>query len=153
MIRTTSKMAYKEISENGTLRSQKDIIFSIINDTTKDDKDFGITLSNRGGMMKNAVHKINPLTKSLKALCYIPSYTFFLDYNGDVLMCPHDWGKKRILGNLKFSTFKEIWTSKLSSLSRKELTKGNRNFSPCNVCDVGGTLMGKKHANAWKTKQ
>ena len=118
-----------------------------------EEKDFGITLSNRAGMMKNAVHKIKPLTKSLKALCYIPSYTFFLDYNGDVLMCPHDWGKKRILGNLKFSTFKEIWTGKLANLSRKELIKGNRNFSPCNVCDVSGTLMGEKHANAWKTEQ
>ena len=112
------------------------------------EKDFGITLSNRAGMMKNAEHKINPLEQSLDRPCYIPSYTFFLDYNGDVLMCPHDWGKKRILGNLKFLTFKEIWTSKIATITRKQLTKGNRNFSPCNVCDVNGTLMGEKHAHA-----
>ena len=54
------------------------------------EKDFGITMSNRAGMMKNAEHKIDPLSKSLRLPCFYPSYTFFLDYNGDVLMCPHD---------------------------------------------------------------
>ena len=53
--------------------------------------------------------KIKSLAEPLKNPCYIPSYTFFLDYNGDVLMCPHDWGKKNILGNLNSSSFKEIW--------------------------------------------
>ena len=59
------------------------------------EKDFGITMSNRAGMMMNAEHKIKPLEKKLNEPCYYPSYTFFLDYNGDVLMCPHDWGKKK----------------------------------------------------------
>ena len=52
-------------------------------------------MSNRAGMMSNAEYEIKPLEKSLKVPCYYPSYTFFLDYNGDVLMCPHDWGKKK----------------------------------------------------------
>ena len=65
-----------------------------------DDKDFGITLSNRAGLMENAEFKIPSLKEPLKKPCFIPSYTFFLDYQGDVLMCPHDWGKKIILGNL-----------------------------------------------------
>ncbi len=111
--------------------------------------DFGITISNRAGMMENAEHKISATNVALKDPCYYPSYTFFLDYNGDVLMCPHDWGKKRVLGNLKFQSFKEIWTSKFANVSRKLLNKGNRNFSPCNLCDVKGTLIGKKHANAF----
>ena len=54
-------------------------------------------------MMENAEYKIqvkNPLDNP----CYIPSYYYF-DYLGDVLMCPHDWEKKIILGNLK----KEIY--------------------------------------------
>ena len=45
-------------------------------------------------MMKNAQYDIQPLKNSLNLKCYYPSYTFFMDYNGDVLMCPHDWGKK-----------------------------------------------------------
>ncbi|WP_075520315.1 radical SAM/SPASM domain-containing protein [Candidatus Pelagibacter communis] len=113
------------------------------------EEDFGITLSNRAGMMENAEFQIKKLENTLKKPCYYPSYTFFLDYNGDVLMCPHDWGKKRILGNLKNNSFKEIWLSKLSIESRSKLNGSNRNFSPCSDCDVSGTLIGKKHANAW----
>lgn len=113
------------------------------------EQDFGITLSNRAGMMEKAEHKISKLTESLKVPCYYPSYTFFLDYDGDVLMCPHDWGKKRKLGNLNNKSFKEIWLSKISNESRKKLINGDRKFSPCDTCDVTGTLIGKKHATAW----
>tara|TARA_B100000886_G_scaffold150234_1_gene102153 strand:- start:2082 stop:2969 length:888 start_codon:yes stop_codon:yes gene_type:complete len=111
-----------------------------------EDQDFGITLSNRSGLMENAEYKIESLKSPLKNPCFIPSYTFFLDYQGDVLMCPHDWGKKLILGNLKNQSFKEIWFSKKSIKVRKMLNNSNRNFSPCNICDVDGTLMGKKNS-------
>ena len=67
-------------------------------------------------------------------------------------MCAHDWGKKRILGNLKNKTFYEIWNSQLSLISRKNLLNKNRNFSPCNVCDVEGDLIGNEHADAWLAK-
>ena len=83
--------------------------------------DYGITMSNRAGMMKDAEVKINPLKESLKLPCYYPSYTFFMDYNGDVLMCPHDWGKKIVLGNLNKKSFKDIWISKTAINIRKKL--------------------------------
>jgi len=73
-----------------------------------------------------------------------------VDYNGDVLMCCHDWGKKYILGNLNKQSLYDIWTSQLVKISRKSLVKGNRNFSPCDVCDVDGMRIGKTHAEAWK---
>jgi len=113
------------------------------------EKDFGITMSNRAGMMKNAEHQIEPLKKSLDLPCYYPHYTFFMDYNGDVLMCPHDWGKKIILGNLNNETFMEIWAKTKAKEIRQKLKTGDRNFSPCNVCDVKGTLIGKDHSEAW----
>ena len=37
------------------------------------EEDFGITMSNRAGMMKNAEYQINPLEKSLSDPCYILS--------------------------------------------------------------------------------
>ena len=111
-----------------------------------DDNDFGITLSNRAGLMENAEFKIPSLKEPLKKPCFIPSYTFFLDYQGDVLMCPHDWGKKIILGNLNNKSLTDIWFSDKSIKLRKNLNKSNRNFAPCNVCDVDGTLMGKKNS-------
>ena len=111
-----------------------------------EEKDFGITLSNRSGLMDNAEFKIESLKEPLKTPCYIPSYTFFLDYQGDVLICPHDWGKKIILGNLNEEDFLDIWFSKKSLTIRKMLNSSNRNFKPCNVCDVIGTLMGEKNS-------
>ena len=114
------------------------------------EEDYGITMSNRAGLMKNAEHSIAPLKKTLKKPCFYPAYTFFLDYNGDVLMCPHDWGKKNILGNLEKQNFKDIWLSSIALLTRKGLIKADRNFSPCDVCDVSGDLIGKKHANKWQ---
>ena len=108
-----------------------------------EDDDFGIALSNRAGMMTNAEHKIDVLKEPLNNPCYIPSYTFFLDYQGDVLICPHDWGKKIVLGNFNFQSLKEIWFSKKAIRIRSLLNQANRNFSPCNVCDVEGTLLGE----------
>tara|TARA_B100001121_G_C18672971_1_gene614838 strand:- start:157 stop:1035 length:879 start_codon:yes stop_codon:yes gene_type:complete len=115
-----------------------------------EEKDFGLTISNRAGMMENAEYKMESLKEPLKEKCFYPSYTFFMDYNGDVLMCPHDWGKKIILGNMKKSTFREIWISKTAIMLRKKLNSAKRNFSPCNVCDVKGDLIGKKHSESWK---
>ncbi len=116
-----------------------------------EEKDFGITLSNRSGLMQNAEFKIASLNEPLKKPCYIPSYTFFLDYQGDVLMCPHDWGKKVILGNLNKQKLIDIWFSKKSINIRKMLHKSNRNFNPCNVCDVEGTFMGQKNSEYYST--
>jgi len=113
------------------------------------EQDFGITLSNRAGMLKNAEHKIEPLKKKLDKKCFYPSYTFFMDYNGDVLMCAHDWGKKNILGNLKNQSFLEIWLSKKAKKNRDLLNISDRSINPCNVCDVKGDLIGKKHSDAW----
>ena len=45
-------------------------------------------MGNRAGLMKNAEHSMAPLEKTPKKPCF-PLYTF-LDYNGDVLMYPHD---------------------------------------------------------------
>ncbi len=115
-----------------------------------EDQDFGITLSNRAGMMENAEYQIPKTPSPLDNPCYIPSYTLFFDYLGDVLMCPHDWGKKIILGNLKKEKLLDIWFKDKSIKIRKILTNRNRNFSPCNVCDVDGTLMGEKSAQYFK---
>ena len=61
-------------------------------------------------------------------------------------MCPHDWGKKIILGNLNSDKFLDIWFSKKFMKIREKLNDSKRNFKPCNVCDVEGTFMGKKNS-------
>ena len=61
-------------------------------------------------------------------------------------MCPHDWGKKIILGNLNNEKLLDIWFNNKSMQIRKSLNRANRNFKPCNVCDVEATFMGKKNS-------
>ena len=124
--------------------------FVIRNRYLPPEDDYGITMSNRGGQMKNAGHSISPLKKSINQPCYYPSYTLFIDYNGDVLMCSHDWGKKNILGNLNKNTILDIWMSQNAKKSRSNLAKSDRGFSPCNACDVKGNLIGKAHVDAWQ---
>ncbi len=115
-----------------------------------EEESFGIALSNRSGMMENADFKIPSLKNPLNNPCYIPSYTLFFDYLGDVLMCPHDWGKKIILGNLKKENLLDIWFSERSMKIRKNLVNSNRKFEPCNVCDVEGTLIGEVNSEYFK---
>ena len=40
----------------------------------------------------------------------------------------------------------DIWFSAKSLKIRKMLNQSNRNFTPCNVCDVDGTLIGEKNS-------
>ncbi len=114
-----------------------------------ENEDFGITLSNRSGMMENAEYKIPSLKEPLKKPCYYPHYTFFMDYTGEVLVCSHDWGKKLVVGNMKKQRFIDIWLGKKFNFARKKLLNSDRNFSPCNKCDVDGEFMGKVHADKW----
>jgi len=114
------------------------------------EQDFGITMSNRSGLLKNAEHSIQPLSKSLDQICNYPGYTFFVDYNGDVLMCSHDWGKQKILGNMNNNSLINIWNSDQALTARKKLINAERSFSPCNKCDVTGNLIGNTQAEAWR---
>ena len=65
-------------------------------------------------------------------------------------MCSHDWGKKNILGNLNTNTIFNIWMSENAKKSRSNLANSDRGFSPCDVCDVKGNLIGETHIKAWK---
>jgi len=115
------------------------------------DEDFGITLSNRGGMMDVADHAIPSLREPLMKKCNYPFYSFFMDFNGDVLLCPHDWGRKMIIGNMYRQTLSEIWLGEVMDQVREKMINKNRRFSPCDVCDVDGELMGNPHVEYWES--
>ena len=40
----------------------------------------------------------------------------------------------------------DIWFNNKSMQIRKMLNNSNRNFTPCNICDVEGTFMGEKNS-------
>ena len=115
-----------------------------------EESSFGLNISNRSGTLKNAGYKIPEVKEALKQVCNYPAYTFFVDYNGDVQMCSHDWAKKYILGNIRNSKIEDIWLNQKFNFAREQLLSSKRNFSPCNKCDVSGELIGSKHAQEWK---
>ena len=142
------KKFYELCLEAGLRKDQ----YVIRNRYMSSDKDFGLNISNRSGELANAEFKIPALEKALEAKCNYPAYTFFIDYNGDVQMCSHDWGKKYVIGNVNKEKIVDIWLNKKFERARKNLLNSNRNFSPCNKCDVSGELIGTKHADNWIKK-
>ena len=112
---------------------------------------YGITLSNRAGSVQIEGVGVGPLSEPLKRPCFYPFYQVLIDYDGSVLLCPHDWGKKLIAGNVNHQSLQEIWNGPILQRVRKSLAKSDRNFAPCNVCDVDGTLMGRTHFDRWNS--
>jgi len=110
---------------------------------------FGITLSNRAGAWEMKDIGIKALKESMKRACYYPFYQALVDYDGSVLLCTHDWGRHLILGNVNDHSILEIWNNDILKEVRKNLAKQNRDFTPCNVCDVEGVLMGRSHFDRW----
>ena len=57
-------------------------------------------------------------------------------------MCSNDWKKEKIYGNILNESLLDIWANEEFKNTRKKLSCNNREFSPCNVCDVDGTMNG-----------
>ena len=116
------------------------------------EESFGITISNRAGSveMKNEFFELKALKEPLKQPCYYPFYKVLIDHDGDVLICSNDWKKELPVGNIKNNSLIDIWSNSIFVGIRKKLMKGDRNHKPCNVCDVNGTLNGKKSFDKWK---
>ena len=119
--------------------------------------DYGIIFSNRSGTIdiKNYVGQDDALDNSLplQKNCFYPFYQTMIDYNGDMLLCPHDWGKEFIIGNLNKSNIVSLWTSKKNKFAREKLSKKNRSFKPCQTCNVRGDVIGKEMFDAWQRKK
>jgi radical SAM protein with 4Fe4S-binding SPASM domain len=110
---------------------------------------YGITLSNRAGTLTMEALGIRALDEPLTRPCHYPFYQFLVDHDGKVLLCPHDWGKQLVLGDLNEKSVADIWNSLLLKRTRLGLAEGDRDFSPCRECDVDGTRMGKSHFVDW----
>jgi radical SAM protein with 4Fe4S-binding SPASM domain len=116
-----------------------------------DGSNFGLTISNRAGLIDSNAYRalseqsIPTQSLPLKQPCTYLFYQIVIDWDGEVLMCAHDWKRELILGNAFEDTIWSIWSSAKSNRIRNEFMKSNRDFSPCAKCDVNGTIMGEKH--------
>lgn len=114
------------------------------------EEQYGINLTNRAGMVNLPGLHVEALKEPMKHPCYYTHYRMMVDHTADVLLCPHDWGKRLIVGNLRDEHIADVWTGKILTSARQRLSQGDRKFSPCNVCDVEGTRQGKEHFKAWQ---
>ncbi|MDB2516494.1 SPASM domain-containing protein [Planktomarina temperata] len=108
------------------------------------DDDHGLILNNRSGKITWLGQDEKAIEKLKGQKCYYPFYKMFVDWNGDVLFCSNDWGKERVIGNLIQNSLSDVWFSKAMTSIRKKLAKGDRSLSPCNSCNVDGTLFGEQ---------
>mgnify|MGYP001166725513 FL=1 len=115
------------------------------------EKSHGITISNRAGSInyKTDHFELKALEEPLKQPCYYPFYKVLIDHDGAVLMCSNDWKKEKIYGNILKDSLLTIWSNNKFNDIRKKLSCGNRNYKPCSVCDVNGTLNGQKSFDRW----
>lgn len=101
--------------------------------------------NNRGGIIENKKFK------TMNRQCYIPMYKSIIDWNGDVLLCCNDWGRRqKSFGNIHNDTFSSIWMGKIFSKVRKTLLNGDRYMlSACEGCDTDGCKGGSDSALLW----
>ena len=120
--------------------------FVILRDRWYDaEKDYGLKLTNRTGTVSiGDQEKVGKYTK-----CFYPSYQFLIDWNGDIFLCPQDWQRRVTMGNMMQEHTFDIWNGKIMNKYRQNLINGKRDDNPCKMCNAEGTILGKKHANAW----
>lgn len=123
------------------LKSER-VIVRHFTDDGKDNYDkYGF--NNRAGAMFS-------IPEPIPRPCFMPSYKALVDWNGDLLLCSHDWFEKDVFGNIYESDISDIWNSEKLVNQRINLAKGKRDmFKACAKCNVFGDLVGKDSAQIW----
>jgi radical SAM protein with 4Fe4S-binding SPASM domain len=78
--------------------------------------------------------------------CHLPFYQMNVLFNGDVIICCHDWNRATVVGNVNNTTLKEVWTSdKMNEIRRFLISKKYEQLSSCRGCSLvnGGRQNGK----------
>jgi radical SAM protein with 4Fe4S-binding SPASM domain len=102
---------------------------------------YNLILNNRGGTINSKITGF--LSQPLKKQCYFPFSTAMIDYNGDLILCPQDWGRKYVVESLIDNHIKDVWLGDKLKHIRLKLANYDRSENPCNTCNTAGTLTGK----------
>jgi len=122
-----------------------------------ENNNLGMTISNRSGLVDSNKYRDRNENKIIELPlyknCFYPFYQMVIDYNGDIIICPHDWEKKSIVGNASEDNVFNIWKNIKFEKIRNMLSNSNRRFEPCINCDVRGDVMGVENYETWKGVQ
>lgn len=107
-------------------------------------QDFGLNLNNRSGMVDlKAAEKYRKPDELKDSPCHYPFYKMLVDWDGKVLFCSNDWGRKIVVGDVTKQHVRDIWLSEPMKAVRARLRKGDRSVAPCDTCNVEGILTGR----------
>lgn len=79
------------------------------------------------------------LTSSARELlgCELPFYQMNILFNGDVIICCHDWNRTTLVGNIRNSSMREIWNSKrMNEIRRSIVRKRYDQIDSCRDCSL-----------------
>jgi radical SAM protein with 4Fe4S-binding SPASM domain len=78
------------------------------------------------------------MTRVMRVMgCHLPFYQMTVLFNGDVIICCHDWNRAIVVGNVKDSSLKEIWNSeRMNDIRRAMLGKKYREIDSCKDCSI-----------------
>ncbi len=69
--------------------------------------------------------------------CELPFYQMNILFNGDAIVCCHDWNRATVIGNVKTSSLRSIWNSeRMNEIRRLILRKRYEKISTCRECSV-----------------
>ena len=147
----TNKKTYDKLVDLKKSLKLNDYQFSIRPRNLGSKKNFGLNLNNRAGAVDyETFGKKIKEEFPLKQTCNYPMYTIFVDYNGDTLICPNDWDKRRVIGNVNKENILDIWNCEQFNKVRKKLLEKDRSNKPCEKCNVNGSLVGNEFSDMWK---
>ena len=69
--------------------------------------------------------------------CHLPFSQMNVLFNGDVIICCHDWNRATVVGNVKTSSLREIWNSdRMNEIRRIMLKKSYQQLESCRECSI-----------------
>ncbi len=147
----TNKQTYDKLVKLKKDLKLSDYQFSIRPRNLGSKKNFGLNLNNRAGAVDYSTFgKQLKEEFPLKQTCNYPMYTIFVDYNGDTLICPNDWDKRKVIGNVNKDNILDIWKNEQFKNVRQRLLKKDRNAKPCEKCNVNGLHVGNEFNILWQ---
>lgn len=144
-------MKYKIVGIDYIIVSAYDV--KTYNKVSNYEKDY-ILINKRfnGDMIKNnraGALYLDEHNTPLATPCYYPFYMMYIDWNGDLLFCSHNYDKISVMGNLIYDKLIDVWFGEGMNELRAAM-EDHRSHQPCNKCNVVGTIMGEEIYEAWK---
>jgi radical SAM protein with 4Fe4S-binding SPASM domain len=69
--------------------------------------------------------------------CHIPFFQMNILFNGDIILCCHDWDRASVVGNVRNNSLREIWNSpKANEMRRLILKKEYEQIDACRKCSL-----------------